>query len=144
MKGDAVRLRLDRMPTRLLPRVGERPAGAVRGDDLATLVFNLAAGDLGLRIERGRGDEALTGLMTEDRASLLDNDDVETEDALVSTKLDGLKKSLVRLSDPFDRLEKKMGSTFSESSRPATSEALRLEADGVEIAFCLFFRLVKL
>ena len=123
---------------RLLPRVGDRPAGAVRGDDLATLVLSLAAGDLGFRIDRGRGEEALTGLVTEASASLLGNA-VGVEEALVRTKWEGLKRSLVRLSDPLDLLEKKMGSTFSESSRPATSEALRLEEGGVEIAmtFCL-------
>lgn len=41
--------RFDRMPMRLDPRVGERPAGAEREVDLVMAVLILAAGDLACR-----------------------------------------------------------------------------------------------
>jgi hypothetical protein len=58
-KGPAVRRRLDKIPERL-PRVGERPAGAERGDDLEMVVLSLAAGDLGWMVRRGVEEEGIS------------------------------------------------------------------------------------
>lgn len=80
--GLAVRRRL-RMPMRLFPRVGDRPAGAERGELRATFVLSFAAGDLGFSMERGRAvEEYLSGLETE-RASFVRMRGVE--EALVRT-----------------------------------------------------------
>ena len=57
-----MRRRDERSPDRL-PRVGERPAGADRGLDLAMLVLILAADDLGFRWDRDRGVEAALGVL---------------------------------------------------------------------------------
>lgn len=118
---------------RFEPRVGDRPAGAVRGDGADCWVMRvlrlLKRADLGWRMVRGleavvEGSEENLGV-----ASL-----VIGVAALVRMKLpDGLKKSLVKSllpSAPLGRLEKRVGSTFSKSS-VSTSEALRLmEATG--------------
>lgn len=82
---------------RLLPRVGERPAGA----DLGVLVprdallLSFLAGDLGFRMDRGRDDAPLRGLLIrgmESSSLLLGIAGVEVD--LVRIKEDGLKKSL--------------------------------------------------
>lgn len=127
LKGPPVRRR-ERMPARLEPRVGERPAGAERGDDLAREVLILAAGDLGCRKVRGRWD-GLAGLRTSrGDCAVTGNEGVEA--ALVKTKGDDLTKSLtgkkLLSTPPFDRLEKRVGSTFSKSSPSTASAALRL------------------
>ena len=61
-----MRRRLERMPLRL-PRVGERPAGAERGDDFAIDVLSLDDGDLAWRTARRGEVMALRGAV---RASL--------------------------------------------------------------------------
>lgn len=63
-----MRRRLERRPERL-PRVGERPAGAETGDDLAA-VFSFARGDFACRVRRGVV-AGLTGL-EQDSASGVD------------------------------------------------------------------------
>ena len=134
--------RLERIPARL-ERVGDRPAGTE-----GMTVLSLAAGDLGWRKALGRD---LT-------VRVLDRDGV----ALVRTKA-GLK-DFGRLSEPLDRLENRIGSTFSVSSTSTDSEAFRLmDALGVRaklsvmlmiltmlnyrvpcnVPFCLFFILVR-
>jgi hypothetical protein len=70
------------MPERL-PRVGDRPAGAETAEDRAMLVLSLATGDLGFKIDRGRGIVALGGLKTGKSLVLAD---------LVKTKFEGLMK----------------------------------------------------
>jgi hypothetical protein len=96
-------------------------------------VLSLPAGDLGLRMARGCGKEVvvLTGLVREESASLLGKDGMEV--ALVRTK-EGLDESFPKLSVPLDRLEKRTGSTFSESSRSTKSAAFRLRGAGEAIA----------
>lgn len=126
--------RLLRMPIRLLPRVGERPAGA----DMGLLVprerlLSFFAGDFGFRIDRGRGDAPFRGLLnTEaDTASLLLGN-AEVVDDLVMMNDGGLKKSLFKPS-AFDLLENRSaGSTFSKSSTLRKSATLRFP--GVERA----------
>jgi hypothetical protein len=118
---------------RLEPRVGDRPAGAVRGDETAMLVFSRAAGDLGCKWARARGavDVAVGAILG---GALLMRCVVDA--ALVSTNADGLKKSPIAklvsapAPSPFVRLEKSDGSTFSKSSASRTSDAFRL-IDGV-------------
>jgi len=126
---------------RLEARVGERPAGTVRGEGTALWAFNRAAGDLGWRIFRGLGaDESLLGGLP--RTSLITGE----EAALVRVKAGGLVKFLLRplqRSAPFERFEKSTGAMFSELSTSATSEAFRLTGE-VEIAFCLFLTLAML
>lgn len=131
-----VRWRL-RMPTRLLPRVGERPAGADIGvADLESLLLSFFAGDLGFRMDRGRDGAARTGLLYVElqRPSLLETAGVE--DDLVRTKVGALKKSLSRRSElALERFEKsRAGSTFSKSSTSSRSTALRLLGDETGIA----------
>jgi hypothetical protein len=70
VKGLPVRRRWERRPTRLEPRVGERPAGADSGD-LEMLRFSLAAGDLGCRSVRGRGEAVREGLVNGTWVSLV-------------------------------------------------------------------------
>jgi hypothetical protein len=123
--------RRERMPIRLEPRVGERPAGAERGDDLAMVVLILAAGAPEVLAERkdDRGRwEGRTGLRMSRGDCTVVKDG--TDAALVRVKGDGLAKSLmgkkVVSTPPFDRLENRVGSTFSKSSPSTASEALRL------------------
>lgn len=73
------------MPTRLLPRVGERPAGADLGvlEPRDTLLMSVLAGDLGFRMDRGRDSPSL----------LLGRAGVEMD--LVRIKEGDLKKSLL-------------------------------------------------
>lgn len=54
-----------RMPMRLLPRVGERPAGADMGvlAALDRLSLSFLVGDLGFSMERGRDELVLRGLL---------------------------------------------------------------------------------
>ncbi len=122
-KAAPVRRRLERMPMRLEPRLGERPAGAESGD-LARFVLSLAAGDLGWRSDRGRAEAVRPGLETGSWMSARDG----AEAALVRTKEDGLTEALPekKLSAPLLRLENRTGSTFSKSSISTRSEALRL------------------
>lgn len=115
------------MPERL-PRVGDRPAGAERGEDRAMLVLSLAAGDLGFNRLRGRGAAALGALATGKSLVLAD---------LVRKKVEGLMKEPFegkKLSAPLARLVNSTGSTFSESSDSVTSEAFLFTGDGLEIA----------
>jgi hypothetical protein len=64
------------------------------------------------------------------------------EAAFVKTNGDGLTKSFVGKkllsAAPFDRLEKRVGSTFSKSSPSTASEALRFPAGltGIAVARC--------
>lgn len=123
--------RLLRMPIRLLPRVGERPAGA----DMGLLaprerLLSFFAGDLGFRMDRGRGDGPFRGLLnTEaDTPSLLLGN-AEVEDDLVTMNEGGLKKSLPAPS-ALDLLENRSaGSTFSKSSTLRNSATLRFPGD---------------
>lgn len=110
---------------RLEARVGERPAGAVRGDGVGAGAFALrrAAGDLGWRMFRAAGAAVslLDGLKKSFAAG-------ETGAALVREKVEGLVKLLARSvqrSVPLDRFEKSMGAMFSELSTSSTSEAFR-------------------
>lgn len=125
MKGEAVRRRL-RMPTRF--RVGERPAGAERGEDFETDVLSFGSGDRAVRIGR-RGDVAV---FREEKSLVGDGG------ALVRKKLTGLTTdSLLLPSGHLERLgERKMtGSTFSASSSSSKDAALRFTADeGVDRA----------
>lgn len=126
--------RLLRMPIRLLPRVGERPAGADIGE-LAPRerLLSFLAGDFGFRIDRGRGDAPLRGLLkTEAEIPSLPLGNAEVEEDLVMMNEGGLKKSLVELSDElaFDLLENRSaGSTFSKSSMLRKSATLRFPGD---------------
>lgn len=121
-----MRRRLERMPARL-PRVGERPAGAERGEDLAMEVLSLATGDLGWRMARDLGEPIG-----------LEGDSAAAGAALVRTKDDGLKKSLEGKESavPLERLEKKTGSTFSKLSTSTMSAAFRLPVDGERAGLC--------
>jgi len=137
-KGPPVRRR-ERMPMRLdpgAPRVGERPAGAESGVvvvDLAAreVLILVEAGDL-KKVVRGRWD-GLTGLrISRGECKAVEGNDGVEATALVKAKGDdGLAKSLtgkkaVLSTPPFDRLEKRVGSTFSKSSLSTASDALRL------------------
>lgn len=86
-----------RMPIRLLPRVGERPAGADLGvlAPRDTLLLSFVAGDLGFRIDRGRAGAPLRGLLNcgVERPSL-PTGRAEAEMDLVRMKEGGFKKSL--------------------------------------------------
>lgn len=118
----------ERIPDRL-PRVGERPAGADKGVDLAIPVLILV-GDLGFRYDRGRGVVALGALLSE-TLLVLANLVRMNEAGLMKESLDGKK---LLLSAPLDRLEKMRGSMFSESSVSTISDAFRFTGDEVEIA----------
>ena len=82
-----------------------------------------------MRELRGR-DEGLTGrrISRGEAWTVPGNDGMDA--ALVKVKGDGLTKSLVGKkvlsAPPFDRLEKRVGSTFSKSSTSTASDALRL------------------
>ena len=104
-----------------MPRVGDRPAGADRGDGLTTPVLTLAAGDLGCSKLRARGVAGLGGLTM-----------LPVDDDLVMSTVVGLIKSAKpeELSAALDRFENRVGSTFSESSVSTASAALRLPAVG--------------
>jgi hypothetical protein len=83
---------------RLLPRVGERPAGADLGvlEPLDTLLLSFLTGDMGFKMDRGREGASLIGLLkseTEGPSLLLETTGVELD--FVRTKGDGLKKSLL-------------------------------------------------
>lgn len=124
--GPMVRRRVERIPDRL-PRVGERPAGAEMGEDLAAAVLSLAMGDLGCRMRRGLV-LALTGL-TRARTVALGGGVAATalvktnEETLFSTSWDETPESFAR------RLTEETGSTFSQSSGARIS-AFRLETAG--------------
>lgn len=132
-----VRRRL-RMPTRLFPRGGERPAGADMGelDVLDRLLAIFRAGDFGFKMDRGRGEAALTGLY-EMTPSLPAR--VGTELDLVRRKVGDLKKSLLKPSG-FDlaRLDRsKAGSTFSKSLASKKSATLRLPGEEAEVGIAM-------
>jgi hypothetical protein len=113
------------MPTRF--RVGERPAGAERGEDFETEVLSFGSGERAVRM--GRGDVAV---FREDKSLVGDGG------ALVRKKLTGLTTdSLLLPSGHLERLgERKMtGSTFSALSSSSKDAALRFTADeGVDSA----------
>ena len=123
-----VRRRLLEMPERLL-RVGERPAGAERGEDLATDVLILPMGDLAWRMVRERGEVGRDreGLVGARRAAGL----------VVRLKTGAFKMSLEKKlsSAPLDLLAKMEGSTFSKSSS-VSSEAFLLLAGGEAAVRC--------
>lgn len=137
------RRRLDKMPMRLLPRVGERPAGADRGGDLGTRTPGFfIAKDFGFSIVRGRGSAAALREGELGRGSSLGEGATGAPKALAGTKLEALNRSELLFdgtqrpasSEALERLEEKTGSTFSKSSA-SRSEALRLTGDlAVEMA----------
>jgi hypothetical protein len=106
VNGEAVFLRL-RIPMRFL--VGERPAGADRGEDFETAVLSFGAGERGWRI----------GLVVEVGLRELEKS-LSVGGGLVrkNWEVAGLRTSLVVPSRPLERLgeRKIMGSMFSESS----------------------------
>lgn len=114
---------------RLVPRVGDRPAGADMGVLDRVLLMSFLAGDFGFRMDRGRGEAALRGLLymeVVERPSLL-LEKVGLEDDLVRTKVEGLKKPLPKLSGlDLARLKSATGSTFSKSFTSRSSVAFRL------------------
>ena len=116
---------LERIPERLL-RVGERPAGAERGEDLEMEVLILLMGDLGWRMVRVRGEAGRdrVGLVGARRAVGL----------LVMLKTGALRTSLEKKLSPapLDLLAKMDGSTFSKSS--SFKSAAFLLAEGEEAA----------
>lgn len=126
--------RLLRIPMRLLPRVGERPAGADMGElGPRARLLSFLAGDFGFKMDRTRGDAPpLRGLLkTEAEMPSLLLGNAEVEEDLVMMNVGGLK-SLLAPSEvlPFDRLEKRSaGSTFSKSSTLRKSAALRFPGD---------------
>lgn len=104
----AVRRRL-RIPMRL--RVGDRPAGADKGEDFEIVVLSLGAGERTGRMGR-RGEVTLgIGLRTEEKS-------LGEGGALVRKKLVGFRRvSLLDPSGAFERFGEKMtGSIFSASS----------------------------
>lgn len=129
-KDPPVRRRDERIPERL-PRVGERPAGAERGVDLAMPVLILVVEDLGLRCARGRGVATVLGVLPYETSPVV-ADLVRMNDGLTK---ESFEKEL--LSVPLGRLEKSNGSTFSKSSASKISDAFRFPGD-VEIAARLF------
>lgn len=117
--------RLLRMPILLLPRVGERPAGADMGEpEPRDRLLSFLAGDFGFRMDRDRGVAPLRGLLK----TSLGNAEVEVD--LVIRNAVGLKKSLLSDELAFDLLESKSaGSTFSKSSTFRKSATLRFPGD---------------
>jgi hypothetical protein len=114
---------LERRPERLL-RVGERPARAETGDDLAA-VLSLVIGDFGCKVRRGV-EEGLTGL---DRDS-----GMAVVEVVLRTKLEGFRPLAGdEKREPLERLEKLTGSTFSKLLMSSKS-ALRLPLVGGDIA----------
>ncbi len=106
-----------------MPRVGDRPAGAEMGDDLA-IVLSFVNGDFAWRVRRGV-DEGLTGL---------EQDSARGVEAALRTKLEGLRPLAGdEKREPLERLAKVMGSTFSKLSM-STRSALRLPLAGEEMA----------
>lgn len=132
-----VRRRL-RMPIRLFPRVGERPAGADMGviDALDRLLAIFRVGDFGFRMDRGREEAALIRLYGE-RPSLLAN--VGTEVDLARKKVGGLKKLLLWPSGlDLARLDRsRAGSRFSKSLASKKSAALRLPGEETEVGIAV-------
>lgn len=136
--------RLLRMPMRLLPRVGERPAGADMGLPAPRdRLLSFLAGDFGFRMERGRDDAPFIGLLkTDAEIPFLLLGTAEEDDDLVMINEGVLKKSLLEPS-ALDRLENKSaGSTFSKSSTLRKSATLRFPGD--ESDACWFLALVRL
>jgi hypothetical protein len=103
--------------------VGERPAGAERGEGRAIDVLSLFTGDLAWRMVRDRG--VAIGRDTGSADLLV----LRIYEAGFAIPLLG-KKAL--LSDPLDRL-KSRGSTFSKSSS-IISDAFLFPATGGEMA----------
>lgn len=131
--------RLLRMPIRLLPRVGERPAGADMGVvEPRERLLSFLAGDFGFRMDRERGDAPLRGLAkTEAEIPSLPLGNAEVEEDLVRMNVGGLMKSLLEPSDalPLDLLENRSaGSTFSKSSTFRKSATLRFPGDDSAMA----------
>lgn len=127
--------RLLRIPIRLLPRVGDRPAGADMGAlEPRDRLLSFLAGDFGFRMDRGRGD-APWKTEAEMPSLLLGTAEVVVD--LVMRNEVGLKKSLLELSDElaFDLLENSSaGSTFSKSSTLRKSATLRFPGDDSAMA----------
>lgn len=99
----------------MLPRVGERPAGAERGvdDDTDELIF--AMGDLDWMVLLGLAIGLL--ILFRDGVAVVFGEIELPLLALVRMKVEGLKQSFEKkLSDPLDLLANRAGSTFSESS----------------------------
>lgn len=122
--------RLLRMPIRLLPRVGERPAGADMGVlEPRDRLLSFLAGDFGFRMDRGRGDAPWK---TEAEIPSLLLGTAEVVEDLVMRNAVGLKKSLLELPDEFafGLLDNRSaGSTFSKSSTLRKSATLRFPGD---------------
>lgn len=141
--------RLLRMPIRLLPRVGERPAGADMGvAEPRERLLSFLAGDFGFRMDRERGDAPLRGLAkTEAEITSLLLGNAEVEEDLVMMNEGGLKNSLLEPSDELalDLLENRSaGSTFSKSSTLRQSATLRFPGEDSAMEACWFLALVKL
>lgn len=116
---------------RLLPRVGERPAGADMGllEVLAKLLATFLTGDLAFRMVRGRDMAADLLKLVEAAPSFPASDGADVD--FVRTSADGLKKSLPRPSElTLARLERsRAGSTFSRSLTLKKSVTLRLPGE---------------
>lgn len=125
VNGEAV-FRLFKMPIRL--RVGERPAGAVKGVDFEIDVLSLGAGERAGRM--GRRGDVRVGLRAAEKS-------LGEGGALVRKKLTGFWK--LSILDPSGDLSflgdsRWIGSTFSESES-SKEAALRLVGEeSVEIA----------
>lgn len=131
--------RLLRMPIRLFPRVGERPAGADMGvPEPRERLLSFLAGDFGFKMDRGRGDALFKGLLkTDEEVASLPLGNAEVEEDLVMRNEVGLKKSLLELSEELalDLLENRSaGSTFSKSSTFRKSATLRFPGDDSAMA----------
>lgn len=131
--------RLLRMPIRLFPRVGERPAGADMGvPEPRERLLSFLAGDFGFRMDRGRGDALFRGLLkTDAEMPSLPLGNAGVEEDLVMRNEVGLKKSLLELSAELalDLLENRSaGSTFSKSSTFRKSATLRFPGDDSAMA----------
>lgn len=123
---------------RLLPRGGERPAGADMGelDVFKRLLAIFRAGDFGFSTDRGRGEAALTGLR-ETRPSLPVR--LGTDVDLARRKEGDLKKSLPNPSVlDLARLDSsRAGSTFSKSLASKKSATLRLPGEETEAGIAI-------
>lgn len=119
---------------RLLPRVGDRPAGADMGVlEPRERLLSFLAGDFGFKMDRTRGDAPLRGLLkTEAETPSLLPGNTGVEEDLVMMNVGGLKNSLLEPLEELalDRLENRSaGSTFSKSSTLRKSAALRFPGD---------------
>lgn len=114
------------MPERF-PRVGDRPAGAELGAALPNVVLSLEMGDLGCRVRREAREDL--GLAS-GRDSERDRGVLAAEKLLVlrTKEEEGFSRSWLAPEEPLERLAKRRGSTFSESST-SRSSALRLPAE---------------